>query len=103
MDLRAQLGGEVLVLVDGGSVVGFCEFGPTEDQDDDPSQVGHVMRVFVRPTHEGRGGGKLLMAEACQRMTGQGFASVTLWTPEDQWNHRALEFYRRLGWAQEES
>jgi len=102
MDFRAQLGGEVLVLVDGGSVVGFCEFGPTEDQDDDPSQVGHVMRVFIRPTHQGRGGGKLLMAEACQRMTGQGFASVTLWTPEAQWNHRALEFYRCLGWVQEE-
>jgi GNAT superfamily N-acetyltransferase len=103
IDLRAKLGGDVLVLVDGGSVVGFCEFGPTEDQDDDPSRVGQVMRVFIRPTHQGRGGGKLLMAEACGRMARQGFASATLWTPEDQWNCRALEFYRRLGWVQEQA
>jgi GNAT superfamily N-acetyltransferase len=103
MDLRAELGGGVLVLVCAGPVVGFCEFGPTEDQDDDPSQVGHIMRVFIRPSHQGRGGGKLLMAAACGRMAEQGFASATLWTPEDRWNHRALEFYRRLGWVQEEA
>jgi ribosomal protein S18 acetylase RimI-like enzyme len=103
MDLRAKLGGGVLVLVDAGSVVGFCEFGPTEDQDDDPSQVGHIMRVFIHPTHQRRGGGKLLMAAACERMATQGFASATLWTPEDRWNHRALGFYRRLGWVREEA
>ena len=102
MDLRSRLGGEVLALVDGGSIVGFCEFGPTEDADDDPTQTGHVMRVFVHPAHQGRGGGKRLMAEACQRMALLGFASATLWTPEDRWNARALEFYRRLGWVLEE-
>jgi GNAT superfamily N-acetyltransferase len=101
-DLRVQLGGGVLVLVDDGSVVGFCEFGPTEDEDDDPSQVGHIMRIFIRPAHQGRGGGKLLMAAACEHMARQGVASATLWTPEDRWNHRALDFYRHLGWTQEE-
>ena len=102
MHLRAELGGGVLVLVNDGSVVGFCEFGPTEDEDDDPSQVGHIMRIFIRPTHQGQGGGKLLMAEACRRLAKHGFASATLWTPDDQWNHRALGFYRWLGWVQEE-
>jgi GNAT superfamily N-acetyltransferase len=101
-ELRARLGGGVLVLLDGGSVVGFCEYGPTEDGDDDPSQVGHIMRIFIRPTHQGRGGGKLLMAAACERMAEQGLASATLWTPEDQWNHRALDFYGSLGWVCEE-
>lgn len=89
------------MLVDDCCVVGFCEFGPTEDGDDDPSQVGHIMRIFVRPTHQSRGGGKLLMAEACRLLALHGFASATLWTPEGQWNHRALGFYRRLGWVQE--
>ena len=103
MRLRTELGGGVLVLVDGGSVVGFCEFGPTEDEDDDPSQVGHIMRIFISPTHQGRGGGKLLMAKACRRLANHGFTSATLWTPEDQWNHRALGFYRRLGCVQEEA
>lgn len=100
--LRAQLGGGVLVLVENKAVVGFCEFGPTEDKDDDPSQVGHLMRIFIRPTHQGLGGGKLLMVAASEQMTQWGFASATLWTPEDQWNHRALDFYRHLGWVQEE-
>ena len=101
-DLRVRLGGGVLVLVDNGLVVGFCEFGPTEDEDDDPSQVGHIMRIFIQPTYQGLGGGKLLMVEACEQMASRGFASATLWTPEDQWNHRALGFYRALGWVQEE-
>lgn len=101
-DLRRQLGGGVWVLVDNDSVVGFCEFGPTEDEDDDPSQVGHIMRIFIRLTFQGRGGGKLLMAAACEEMARRGFASATLWTPEDQWNHRALDFYRDLGWVPEE-
>jgi GNAT superfamily N-acetyltransferase len=103
MHLRAELGGGVLVLVDDCSVVGFCEFGPTEDEVDDLSQVGHIMRIFISPTHQGRGGGKLLMAEACRLLAKHGFASATLWTPEDQWNHRALGFYRRPGWVQEEA
>jgi GNAT superfamily N-acetyltransferase len=103
MALRTALGGAVLVLVDAGAVVGFCEFGPTEDDDDDPSQVGHVMRLYIRPTHQDRGGGRLLLTAACDRMARLGFASATLWTPEHRWNHRALAFYRRLGWVQEEA
>ena len=101
-ELRVQLGGGVLVLVDDDSVVGFCEFGPTEDRDDDPARVGHIMRIFIRSIYQGRGGGKLLMAEACAQMTNQGFGSATLWTPEAEWNKRTLDFYRHLGWVQEE-
>jgi GNAT superfamily N-acetyltransferase len=60
------------------------------------------MRIFVRPSRQGRGGGKLLMTAACEDMARWGFASATLWTPEDRWNHRALGFYRHLAWTQEE-
>jgi len=67
-DLRVRLGGGVLVLVDDGVVVGFCEFGPTEDADDDPSRVGHIMRIFIRPTHQGRGGGTLRAGDIRHRL-----------------------------------
>jgi GNAT superfamily N-acetyltransferase len=101
LDLRRQLGGDVYALVDNDGVVGFCEFGPTEDSDDDPSEVGHIMRLYIRPDRQGHGGGKLLMAAACEAMAGRSFASVTLWTPDSEWNRRALDFYRHLGWVLE--
>ena len=103
LDLRRQLGGDVYVLVDNGPVVGFCEFGPTEDEDDDPSEVGHIMRLFIRPDRQGRGGGKLVLAAACKEMARRSFSSVTLWTPDNEWNRRALDFYGHLGWVLEDA
>ncbi len=100
--LRSQLGGGVFVLVEGGEVVGFCEFGPTEDADDDPRRVGHIMRLYIVPTHQGRGGGRLLLDAACGRLRDLGFESVTLWTVEDEWNP-AHGFYVRLGWVLEDA
>ena len=98
--LRTQLGGGVFVLTRDGVVVGFCEFGPTEDADDDPRHVGHIMRLYILPAHQGLGGGRLLLDAACGRLSDSGFKSVTLWTVEDQWNP-AHGFYRRLGWVLE--
>lgn len=99
-ELRRRLGGGVLVLGTKDAVVGFCEFGPTEDPGENPSQVGHIMRLYVLPAHQGRGGGRLLLDAACHRLSGGGFESVTLWTVEDEWNP-AHDFYRRLGWVRE--
>ncbi|MFP5320712.1 MAG: N-acetyltransferase family protein [Acidimicrobiia bacterium] len=95
--LREQLGGGISVLIDDGSVVGFCEFGATEDDDEDPTLVGHVMRIFIRPSHQRRGGGTLLMAAACEHLVASHFTSATLWTPEARWNSPALDFYAGLG------
>lgn len=100
--LRSQLGGGVLVLAEDGGVVGFCEFGPTEDPDDDPRRVGHIMRLYVAPTHQGRGGGRRLLDAACRRLRELGFESVTLWTAEEEWN-AAHGFYVRLGWLLEDA
>src|SRR5688572_29093471 len=99
-ELRRALGGEVLVLVRAAEVVGFCEFGPTEDADEDPAKVGHIMRLYVLPAHQGHGGGRRLPEAACSRLSAHGFMSVTLWTVEDAWNP-AHAFYRRLGWVLE--
>jgi GNAT superfamily N-acetyltransferase len=60
------------------------------------------MRIFIRPDYQGRGGGKLLLAAACGEMARRGYTSATLWTPENQWNRRALDFYSHLGWVLEE-
>lgn len=54
-ELRVGLGGGVLVLVHGGDVIGFCEYGPTEDPDEDARRIGHIMRIYVLPGHQGRG------------------------------------------------
>lgn len=100
-DLRVRLGGGVLVLIQDGDVVGFCEFGPTEDADDDPLRVGHIMRLYVHPGHQGRGGGRLLLESACARLADVGYENVTLWTLQAESN-LAHGFYIHLGWTRED-
>jgi GNAT superfamily N-acetyltransferase len=100
-DLRVSLGGGVLVLIHAGVVVGFCEFGPTEDPDDDAQRVGHIMRLYVHPANQGQGGGRLLLESACARLARSGFDNVTLWTLQAESN-RAHGFYHQLGWTREE-
>ena len=97
-DLRVNAGGGVLVLVIDGHVVGFCEYGPTEDNDDNAEQVGHIMRLYVRPRHQGHGGGRLLVESACVRLARNGYREATLWTLETESN-RAHGFYTHLGWS----
>ena len=99
-DLRTRTGGGVVVLIHDQEVVGFCEFGPTQDADDDPQRVGHIMRLYVRPRHQGQGGGKLLVASTCERLAGDGYEEATLWTPEAAANG-AHGFYAHLGWTNE--
>jgi GNAT superfamily N-acetyltransferase len=99
--LRISLGGGVLVLLHAGVVVGFCEFGPTEDADDDARRVGHIMRLYVHPAHQGRGGGRLLLESACARLARDGYENVTLWTLQADSN-RAHGFYTQLGWTRED-
>lgn len=100
VELRTRTGGGVVVLVQDQHVVGFCEFGPTQDTDDDPQRVGHVMRLYVHPLHQGHGGGRLLVESACARLAGDGYEEATLWTLEGPSN-QAHGFYAHLGWTNE--
>jgi GNAT superfamily N-acetyltransferase len=97
-ELRTSIGGGVVVLIQDQDVVGFCEFGPTLDADDDPRRVGHIMRLYVHPRHQGQGGGKLLVESVSARLAGDGYQEATLWTPEAPAN-RAHGFYAHLGWT----
>jgi GNAT superfamily N-acetyltransferase len=98
--LRARTGGDIEALIDDQHVVGFCEFGPTEDADDDPQRVGHIMRLYVHPLHQSRGGGKLLVESACARLASGGYGEATLWTLKGSSN-RAHRFFVHLGWSNE--
>jgi len=99
-EMRTRTGGGVLVLIHDQQPVGFCEFGPTEDTDDDPQRIGHIMRLYVNPLHQGHGGGKLLIESACTRLAGDGYEEATLWTL-DAPSNRAHGFYTHLGWTNE--
>jgi GNAT superfamily N-acetyltransferase len=96
--MRTRTGGGVVVLIRDEVLVGFCEFGPTEDADDDPQRIGHIMRIYIDPRHQGHGGGKLLLESACARLAGGGYEAATLWTLEAPSN-RAHGFYAHLGWT----
>lgn len=99
-EMRTRAGGGVFVLIRDQLVVGFCEFGPTGDADDDPKRFGHIMRLYVHPLHQGHGGGKLLVESVCARLAGDGYEEATLWTL-DVPSNRAHGFYVHLGWTNE--
>ncbi len=54
-----------------------------------------VEHLHVLPDAQGRGIGRLLMAEAAGRLMNRGLSSVCLWVFED--NVAAIGFYERLG------
>lgn len=98
---RIAAGGGVVVVVERHEVFGFCEYGPTEDADDDPSRVGHIIRVYVHPRSQAKGAGRILIEAACERLARDGYDQATLWTLDDPTN-RALGFYTHLGWSCED-
>lgn len=98
---RVAAGGGVLVAVEEGDVVGFCEYGPTEDADDDPTRVGHIMRLYLHPRSQSKGSGRMLLEAACERLAADGYDNATLWTLDDPRN-RTIGFYAHLGWLRED-
>jgi GNAT superfamily N-acetyltransferase len=93
---RRTAGAGVLALVEDGQLVGLCEFGPTEDGDDDPRVAGHVFRLFINPSHQSAGGGRLLLATARDHLLAVEMKEATLWVLES--DERARGFYEHLGW-----
>jgi GNAT superfamily N-acetyltransferase len=89
-------GGGVLALLEDDHIVGLCQYGPTEDGDDEPDLIGHVHRLFVDPLHQGRGGGRLLLTEACEALRLTKRQAATLWALEK--DGRARRFYEHMGW-----
>ncbi|HET9719160.1 MAG TPA: GNAT family N-acetyltransferase [Solirubrobacteraceae bacterium] len=93
---QAEVGGGVLVAREAEALLGLCQYGPTEDEDDSASQVGHIHRLYVHPAAQGRGVGTALLGAATARLSRDGARSLTLWALGD--DPRARVFYEHRGW-----
>ncbi len=93
---EAARGGGVLTAGSEGRIVGLCQYGPTEDREHDPEQVGHIHRLYVHPTRQRTGIGRSLLTEAVDRLRRGGAHTATMWVLET--DRGAQAFYERLGW-----
>jgi GntR family transcriptional regulator len=89
-------GREVIAARRGGSIVGFAYIGPSDDRAAAPG-TGHIYSLHVEPDLHRHGIGRRLIDEAMQRFVSFGWETATLWVVAE--NHRARQFYTRLGWA----
>jgi ribosomal protein S18 acetylase RimI-like enzyme len=93
---KMALGGGVLAARFNSRLVGLCQYGPTEDDDDDASRVGHVHRLYVDPARQRSGVGRALLTESTDRLRRSGLSDATLWVMAA--DDRARAFYESLGW-----
>jgi GNAT superfamily N-acetyltransferase len=77
------------------AVIGFASVMASEDPDATLT-TGRLAAIYLDPDHWGRGGGRLLMADAVDRLTAAGFTTATLWVLNG--NARARRFYEAAGW-----
>lgn len=84
-----------LVAQDGGTVVGFVTFGPSEDEPVDQT-IGQVYAIYVDPSYWNRGYGRALFTAAVRGLAEAGFSEATLWVLDT--NTRARRFYEIAGW-----
>ena len=79
-----------------GGIVGFASFGPTRDDDADPTAVGELQTLYLDPGAWGRGGATELLRAVVSELRAAGFADATLWVLGA--NAHARRFYERRGW-----
>ena len=85
---------ELLVAVEGASVVGFASFGRCRDADA-PTDRGELWALYVSPDAWSTGVGQALWSATRARLAALEFRSVSLWVIAG--NDRALRFYSRAG------
>jgi GNAT superfamily N-acetyltransferase len=90
-------GGGLLSARCDGRPVGFCQYGPSEDRDDDRLEAGQVQRLYVHPERQRTGIGRALLGAAMDRLREAGSRTATLWVLET--DARARAFYEALGWT----
>jgi ribosomal protein S18 acetylase RimI-like enzyme len=95
--LIAEAGSDrgVVVLEEGGKVIGFCHYGPSRDSD--AQGTGEVMSIYLMAEQWRHGGGTRLLNAALSAMTDAGYAHATLWVLEE--NTRARTFYDARSWV----
>lgn len=82
------------VAVDGSTVCGLVTTGLCGD--DDLSNFGELMAIYVDPAYLRTGVGRLLMSAARIRLRRVGVSAAALWVLDG--NARARRFYERDGW-----
>ncbi len=87
--------GGCLVAAAATGLVGFADFGPTRDADQDSALIGEVMAIYVAPDAWGAGCGRELMTTALGHLAHAGYRQVTLWVLDT--NARARRFYELAG------
>jgi ribosomal protein S18 acetylase RimI-like enzyme len=80
------------VAEDAGVLIGVAVAGP----DPDDPRVGHLSRLYVVPSHRGRGIGRTLYERAMVHLRSRAYRDATLWVLEG--NERARRWYESLGW-----
>ncbi len=96
-----------VVVEDSEAVVGFASLSPYRIVDREaayavtalavPGTVGELDAFYVHPDRWGTGIADELMVAALAALRSDGWTSARLWLLAD--NPRALQFYRRHGWA----
>ncbi len=84
---------DLVVATIDGAPVGFCWTRPVTPQE------GEIHVIAVEPSVTGRGLGRALVLAGLEQIHGRGGRRARLWTDAD--NGRAVELYRRLGFAQD--
>ena len=88
-----------LILVeDGGEVIGTSACGESRDEDAGPL-AGEVRSLFVAAGHWRRGVGRLLLAAALDSLKGRGCTEATVWSFAH--NERANAFYESQGFVRD--
>jgi GNAT superfamily N-acetyltransferase len=90
-----------LVAESDAEIVGFVDVRPSRDEGAEAERTAELTAIYVAPRAWGLGAGRLLMAEALERLRRLGFEEATLWVLED--NPRARRFYEIAGWRPDES
>ena len=87
--------GGVIVVEEGGEVVGFASYG--RHRDGDQRYEGELYAIYLLQEMQGRGYGRALVEAAAAALADQRMTSMVVWVLRD--NVRARRFYERLGGA----
>jgi GNAT superfamily N-acetyltransferase len=83
-----------MLAVERGAISGFATTGSCRDTD--AASAGELYAIYVDPDRWGLGVGRLLIAEARDCLSRQGFVEAILWVLAG--NERARRFYVADGW-----
>jgi ribosomal protein S18 acetylase RimI-like enzyme len=88
----------LLVACAAGQVVGFVAFGASRDEGA-PNDQAEIWAIYVKAGSWSTGVGRLLWLEALQRISTEGYKSISLWVIVG--NQRAVRFYEHAGFVVE--